>query len=307
MILRYLLQRAFLYLAILLGVVIFFILATYLIQATYAPAYSYSDAVTDGLQHVVQYFVSVAQGRWGVVFPRAEPAAVVRVVTEAYPRSMGLLLLALLVGTVAGVLLGTIASVGRRAGVSLATLSLSILGISAPAFFLAVLLQAAVVNLTTTTGVRLLSVGGFGWDDHLILPTIVLAARPMAQLARVTFVTLNRILAQDYIRTALAKGLSRNQMLLRHALRNAAIPVLTAVGVSLRFSLSSLPVVEVLFSWPGIGYRFYYDLLQGRARDPASLVAIVVLMGITFIVINLSLDVLYRILDPRLRANAARY
>jgi len=303
----YLLRRTVLYLVILLSVIVFFIPALYLIRATYTPSYSYGDAVADGVQHIFQYFGSVARGNWGVVSPRADPGAVVRVITESYPRSMGLLLLSLVVGGLAGILLGIIAAVGRRAGVSLFTLSLSILGISAPAFFLAVLFQAAVINLTTTTGVRLLSVGGFGWDDHLILPSLVLAARPMAQLARVTFVTLNQVLAQDYIRTALAKGLSRNQMLLRHALRNAAIPVLTAIGVSLRFSLSTLPVVEVLFSWPGIGYRFYYDLVQGRSRDPAGLVAIVVLMGLTFILINLLLDILYRLLDPRLRQSVVRY
>jgi len=102
-------------------------------------------------------------------------------------------------------------------------LSLSILGISAPAFFLIVILQAAVIRTTLTTGIRLMSVGGFGWDGHLILPTIVLAARPMAQVARVSSVILNHIFNQDYIRTALAKGLSTGQMFRQHALKNAAI------------------------------------------------------------------------------------
>lgn len=305
---RYLLRRAALYTAILLAIIMFFIPALYLIQATYTPAYSYGDALADGLQHVVNYFASVVQGNWGIVLPRADPATVTRVVTEAYPRSMGLLLISLTLGSMVGILLGTIAAVSRRAGISLATLSFSILGISAPAFFLAVVLQAVVVRVTVTTGVRLVTVGGFGWDEHLILPAIVLAARPMAQLARVTFVTLNRILSQDYIRTALAKGLSTNQMLRRHALKNAAIPILTAMSVSLRFSLSTLPVVEVLFSWPGIGYRFYQDLLRANRRtDPATLVAIVLLMGVTFISVNLLLDGLYRILDPRLRESISRY
>jgi len=305
---RYLLRRAALYLIILLAIVVFFILALYLIQATYTPAYPYGEALADGLGHVVSYFGSILQGNWGVISPRADPAAVERVVTESYPRSMGLLLLALALGSGVGILLGAIAAVSRRAGIWLSTMSLSILGISAPAFFLAVILQAAVVNFTAATGIRLMPVGGFGWDAHLILPTIVLAARPMAQLARVTFVTLTRILEQDYVRTALAKGLSTNQMLRRHALRNAAIPILTAVGVSLRFSLSTLPVVEVLFSWPGIGYTFYRDLIRGNPRsDPATLVAIVLLMGITFIIANLLLDALYRILDPRLRESISRY
>ncbi|MBU1879454.1 MAG: ABC transporter permease, partial [Chloroflexi bacterium] len=268
MIIVYLAKRAALYLVILLAIIVFFIPALYLIQATNAPNYSYGQALADGLQHVANYFVSVLQGNWGVVWPDADPQAVTRTITEAYVRSMGLLLVSLTLGSSAGILLGTIAAVTRRSSVSLATLGLSILGISAPAFFLAVVLQASVVNFNTATGIRLVTVGGFGWDEHLILPAIVLAARPMAQLARVTFVTLTRVLNQDYIRTALAKGLSTNQMLRRHALRNAAIPILTAMGVSLRFSLSTLPVVEVLFSWPGIGYRFVSDLGLLRNQRP---------------------------------------
>lgn len=167
-----------------------------------------------------------------------------RVITETYPRSMGLLLLSLGLGSAAGIFLGTTAALSRRAGVSLSTLGISILGISAPAFFLLVFLQAMVVNVMTATGIRLGPVGRFGWDDHLILPDVVLAARPTAQLARVTSVTLTNIMEQDYIRTALTKGLSTNQVFHHHALKNAAIPILTAAGVSLRFSLSTLPVVE---------------------------------------------------------------
>lgn len=305
---RYLFRRAVLYTAILLAIILFFIPVLYLIQATYNTRYSYGEALVEGLQHVVAYFASVAQGNLGVTNPEADPAAVKRVFTEAYPRSMGLLLLALALGTAIGVVLGSLAALKRRLSVSLTTLSLSILGISAPAFFLIVILQAGVIRITNTTGIRLVSVGGFGWDDHLVLPTIVLAARPMAQVARVTFVTLHRILAQDYIRTALAKGLSTNQMFRRHALKNAAIPILTAMGVSLRFSLSTLPVVEVLFGWPGIGFRFYRDLLHPEPRsDPATLVAVVLLMGVTFIVVNLLLDGFYHILDPRLRESLARF
>lgn len=308
MFIRYLFNRTILYTVILLTIIAFFILALNLMRSTYNPGYPLGDALADGIKQIGNYFVSVAQGRWGITNPHADPDAVVRIVTEAYPRSMGLLLLALGLGTGAGLILGTVAALTRRAGLSLFTLSLSILGISAPAFFLAVIFQATVIAITTNTGVRLLSVGGFGWDDHLVLPALVLAARPMAQVARVTFVSLNRILTQDYVRTALAKGLSTNQMLRRHALKNAAIPILTAMGMSLRFSLSTLPVVEVLFSWPGIGYYFYQGLFRANQRtDPASLVAIVVLMGITFIFINLLLDALYRILDPRLRESIARY
>lgn len=130
------------------------------------------------------------------------------------------------------------------------------------------------------------------------MPALVLATRPIAQIARVTFVSVSDVLAQDYVRTARSKGLREMAVMLHHVIRNAAIPILTTVGLSLRFSLSSLPVVEFFFGWPGVGFT----LLKAISRQDDNLaVALVLCLGALFILVNLILEVAYCLIDPRLR------
>jgi ABC-type dipeptide/oligopeptide/nickel transport system permease component len=203
--------------------------------------------------------------------------------------------------------------VARWAGLlPFVTLTVAILGISVPSFFLAVFFQDAVIRAYRMSAhVRILPVGGFGWDFHLVLPTLVLMMRPLAQISRVAFTTLSRLLEEDFVRTARAKGAPTLQVNVRHIFRNAAIPIITAMAVSLRFSLSSLPVVEILFGWPGIGYTFFLGVSRNYRGDyqlaflrspPAINVTILLMLGVTFFAINLALEFLYRVLDPRIRA-----
>src|SRR5690606_41705060 len=121
-----------------------------------------------------------------------------------------------------GALIGFAAARWRHSNRSLGLLMASIIGVSAPSFFVALLLQIAAITWTRQTGRALLPVAGFGWDKHLILPVLVLAARPIAQITRVTFVTVGDILDQDYVRTAYSKGLRGYQTRLHHVLPNAA-------------------------------------------------------------------------------------
>ena len=123
-------------------------------------------------------------------------------------------------------------------------MTLTLLGISLPSFTVAALLQIGEVYWYRRFGFRLVPVGGFGWDAHLVIPVLVLAARPLAHLTRITYMTFGEILSQDYVRTAHSKGLHGSVVMWGHAYPNAAIPILTALGVCLRFSLGSLPVVE---------------------------------------------------------------
>lgn len=209
-------------------------------------------------------------------------------------------------------LLWIVVAVARWAGfLPFLTLTIALLGISVPSFFLAVFYQDLVIRAYRLSAqVRILPVGGFGWDLHLVLPALVLMARPLAQISRVSFTTLSRLLEEDFVRTARAKGVPALLVNVRHIFRNAAIPIATAVGVSMRFSLSSLPVVEVLFGWPGIGYVFFqgvsrtyrgtYQLAFLRS-PPAINVTILLMLGLTFMLINLGLELLYRLLDPRIR------
>lgn len=226
------------------------------------------------------------------------PAPVASVMPQLVLNSLGLLLVSLLVASLLGVGLGLLAAQRRRSNWSVAIIIASMIGISVPSFFAAPLLQLLMVQWTRTFGEPLLPLGGFGWDKRLILPALVLAARPAAQITRMTMVSLSEVLGQDFIRVAQGKGLRGYLILWRHELPNIAIPVLTTVGLSLRFSLSSLPVVEFFFGWPGLGRT----LLQAIAlRDDNLTVALVLCLGLVFIGVNLLLELLYYRLDPRLR------
>jgi peptide/nickel transport system permease protein len=143
------------------------------------------------------------------------------------------------------------------------------------------------------------NIAGFGWDfDHMLLPVLVLVARPLAYLTRSSFISVGRVMEEDFIRTAHSKGLRMMDVVNVHALRNVAVPVLTAVGVSLRFSLGVLPIVEFFFVWPGMGLRMLEAI---QLRQTVTVVTLAVALGFTFLAINLLLDVVYRIVDPRLR------
>jgi len=250
------------------------------------------------------FFTDALQGEFGVVYTRRDSVPVQDVLADTYFKSMALLVAALALATVVGLTIGTIAGLSRRSRLTFPLLTLTVLGISTPTFFAALILQVAEIRFFQETNVRLVYVSGFGWDiQHMLLPVLVLAARPVAYITRATFLALNDILQQDYIRTAWAKGLPRRQIINPHALRNAAVPVLTSVGVSLRFALASLPIVEFFFAWPGLGSR----LLEAIRGNETQLVVLLALaLGLTFLLVNLALDLTYRLVDPRLREVAVR-
>ncbi len=239
------------------------------------------------------------KGDFGLTQTDSGVVSVGKVLREAYRNSMGLLLIALAGATLFGVYFGNVAAMTRRPSVSLSFLTITTIGISAPSFFAALLLQQGVIRYTASSGNRILSVAGFGWDfDHMLLPILVLSARPLAYITRASFLAFKNVLHQDFIRTAHAKGLRNSQTIWIHALKNTAVPVLTAVGVSLRFSLSTLPVVEFFFGWPGMGTQLLDAI---NARQTTIVVTLALALGLTFQLINLLLDISYRLIDPRLR------
>jgi glutathione transport system permease protein len=223
------------------------------------------------------------------------------IVQDAYMNSMVLLLVVLALSTVAGVLIGGITALVRRKVITIPLMMLTVLGISVPSFLAGLLLQLAELRYLDIFGRRLVSMAGFGWDlEHMLMPTLVLAARPLAYLTRTTFISVERVMQQDYIRTAFAKGLDLRQTVWVHALRNVAVPVCTAVGVSIRFSLSTLPVVEIFFAWPGMGRKLVEAI---NARQSPLVVALASMLGLTWLVTHLLLDIVYRVVDPRTREN----
>ena len=181
-------------------------------------------------------------------------------------------------------------------------LLVSVLGTSLPSFLLAMLLWIVNIQLHNRFDTPLLPLTGSGLDAHIILPALVLMARPLAQIAQVTYVTLQDIMRQDFVRVAYAKGRSRSGVVTGHALKNAAIPVMTTMGASLRYSLASLPIVESFFLWPGIGLLLLDAIRLGNAPLVTDLIAS---LGFLFLLLNLLLDFMYPWIDARLRDNGA--
>ena len=251
--------------------------------------------VTDDLASVM-----TPPGQSGMVTIRSMQ----QLLQDFFLRSLALLLLSMILGGLVGGLIGVLAAAWRRKQGSMGLIIISIIGVSTPSFFLGMLLQYLEITFYRHTGVRLLPVGGFGWDSHLVLPVLVLAARPIAQVARLSYVRLSEVLDQDFVRTARAKGLYKRRIWARHILPNALSTVLTAMGTSLRFSLSSLPVVEFLFGWPGVGSSMLTAIRRGQAYEATLLV---LTMGALFVIVNILLDVAYRWLNPHLRRTDAYF
>ena len=259
---------------------------------------STGEAAAVAVSDTVDYIGRLLQGDLGMTTAGSDSFLAIpvsQVIAERLPRSLALMGISLLSATIVGLTLG-ISAAKRGTKRSLAIIITTIIGVSVPSFFAAFLLQWAIVTLTRETGRTWLPVGGWGWDSHLILPVLVLAARPLAQITRVTFVSVRDVLDQDYIRTAYSKGLRHIQVMGWHVMRNAAIPTLVTISVSLSFILGSLPVVELYFGIPGIGFT----LLGAIARQDDDLaVALLLCLGILFLVVQFLLDIGNRLVDPR--------
>ncbi len=254
------------------------------------------EAALQAFLRTIQYFFNHPQTYY---WQKADIPAF-QLVSGILINSAGLLLIAIGIAFVLGILLGTGAAFSANKLFSGLIVLLATLGISTPSFLLAMLFWVANIQVHRSFDVQVLPSAGFGWDSHLIMPVLVLAMRPLAQIAQVTYVSLRDVLDQDYIRTARAKGLHERVVRYQHALRNVLIPVLTTIGTSLRFSLASLPVVELFFAWPGVGLT----LLQAiNLSMPTFVTDLILSLGIFFLMVNLGIDIVFPLIDSRLRAS----
>ncbi|MEP7003885.1 MAG: ABC transporter permease [Chloroflexota bacterium] len=239
------------------------------------------------------YFTSLASGSLGEATSTSilggQRRAMGDLLLDAYSKSMVLVLLAIGLATAVGILVGVLAAATQRARWRAALLTFTTLTVSLPSFLVAILLILFGAELTARAGIRLWPTFGYGIDNHLIVPVVVLALRPFAQIANFAYVATDEILHLDYIRTARAKGLVESLIFARHALPNAAVPIIGAVATGLSIALSTLPVVEVFFSWPGLGFA----LLQAVRRfDAATAGTLLGALAATIAVVRFGLDAL---------------
>jgi peptide/nickel transport system permease protein len=239
-----------------------------------------------------RYVGHLVRGDFGSSFAQGRPAIIV--VLERVPATLILTATAVALGIGMGIPAGVVAAVTANRVVDRAVMALVLLGQSVPTFWLGlVMIRLFAVNL------RWLPVSGYGTPLHLAMPALVLGFYLAALLARVTRSEMVEALAQDYVRTARAKGLSETAVTIAHALKNALLPIVTLIGLQLGALLGGAVITETVFAWPGIGALVLDAILR---KDYPVVLAAVELVAGAFILINMSLDLLYGVLDPRVRA-----
>jgi ABC-type dipeptide/oligopeptide/nickel transport system permease component len=233
---------------------------------------------------------------------------VIDVLMEALPGTLMLAFAAMLFATIAGIFLGILAAVKQNTWLDTSSIFASVIGISAPSFFMAIViayifgvvlhaytglpLTGSWFNIDETNGERYLTL------QNLILPAVTLGIRPLSIITQLTRSSMLDVLQQDYIRTAYAKGLSRNQVVYRHALRNALNPVITAITGWFAELLAGAFFVEYIFGWHGIG-KVTVDALE--KLDYPVVMGSVLFAATIFVLVNILADVLYGMIDPRIK------
>ncbi|MED4942201.1 ABC transporter permease [Heyndrickxia coagulans] len=212
---------------------------------------------------------------------------------RGFPVSFELGMTALLVAVLSGIVLGVFAALNHNGIIDYLAMTIAVLGISIPNFILAtMLIQEFAVNL------KILPAATWTSPAHMILPTAALAVSPMAIIARLTRSSLLEVLTQDYIKTARAKGLSPIKIIIKHALRNALMPVITILGTLTASILTGSFVIEKIFSIPGMGKYFVESI---NNRDYPVIMGTTVFYSIFLIIMLFLVDIAYGILDPRIK------
>jgi len=239
------------------------------------------------------YFAGLVRGNWGRSFHFQLP--VFSLVLQRYPATLQLAFCAMLVCAAIAIPAG-VASAARRGRAADRTISvLTLLGLSVPNFAL-----GPVLILIFSIGFGWLPVSGRGGFLHMILPAATLGAALAAILTRMVRSSMIEELSSDYVRTARAKGFAERAVLYRHAFPNALVPIITIIGLQFGTLLAGTIVTESIFAWPGIG-RLTVQAIQ--ARDYPLLQGCILMIALSYVVVNLLTDVVYSLVDPRIRVS----
>ncbi|MCZ8105444.1 MAG: ABC transporter permease [Burkholderiaceae bacterium] len=215
--------------------------------------------------------------------------------------TLSLAALTIVLATLIAVPLGTLAAWKQGSWIDRLVMGFSVLGFSVPVFVVGyILIGWFSVHLGgfPVQGYQRIGEGIGGWLHRLILPAFTLAVIYVALLARMTRTSVLEVLNEDYVRTARAKGLPNRKVLLYHALRNAAVPIVTVIGIGIALLIGGVVVTESVYNIPGLG-RLTVDAVL--ARDYPTVQAVILLFSLAYVLINLAIDLLYTVLDPRIR------
>jgi len=251
------------------------------------------------------YLGKVARGDLGYSYFFNLPVS--SLIGERVPATLALVLTSVLAAFLTGTTLGVLSSRRPNGALSQTINVLSLVGFSAPVFWLGmllVILLASVFPVFPVAGMRNIASDGRGVADvidvlyHLVLPAFTLGLVYLAQYSRLSRAAMLDVLGADYIRTARAKGLSERKVFYKHALRNAVLPVVTILGLQFGNVLAGAIVVETVFNWPGLGRLAYESVLR---RDYPTILGVLLFSSVVVIVMNQLTDLCYRLIDPRIK------
>jgi peptide/nickel transport system permease protein len=270
------------------------------------------------------YLASIAHGDLRVSIADTQPVG--QKLAQYFPATLELTLGAMLVATVLGIPAGVFAAIRHRSALDALTMSSVLLGVSIPVFWLGWMLVYLLAVVPSHFGLNLFPISGrisvnsfvparthlvvldallagngraaadAVW--HLVLPALTLGTIPLAIVAKITRSGMLEVLGSDYIRTARAKGLSRSAVIIKHALRNALIPIITVLGLQTGLLLGGAVLTESIFAWPGVG-RLAFDAISNR--DMPLINGCMLLFAAVFVVVNTAVDLLYAVANPRIR------
>lgn len=279
--------------------------------------YGLNDPVVD---RYIRYLKGVVQLDFGESLVSRRPVS--DDLRQYLPATLELTFWAMTFALVFGVPLGIISAVKKDSAIDAFGRVVSVLGLSVPSFWLAIVLQfiffaklgwfpdgqrlpvdvqppSSITSFYSIDALLTLDFSTFFTVmQHLALPAFVLGFISLAPIVRMMRSGMLEVLGQDYIRTARAKGLPGRLVINRHAVKNAVLPAITVIGLQLGLLLAGTVLVEIIFSWPGIG-RYAWDAIQ--RRDTSSLMSVTLIIGAGYVIANLIVDILYMFLDPRIR------
>ena len=227
--------------------------------------------------------------------------SVASLIGERIEPTLSLSFFTIVLAVLIAVPLGVLAAHRQGSWVDRLVMGFSVLGFSMPSFvigYILIYVFAVWLGWLPVQGYQRIAEGLGGWVRGLVLPSLTLAIIFVALIARMTRTSMLEVLSEDYIRTARAKGQNERKVLFRHALRNAAVPIVTVIGLSVALLIGGVIVTESVFTIPGLG-RLTVDAVS--ARDYPTIQAVILLFSFFYVMINLTVDMMYTLLDPRIR------
>ncbi len=247
----------------------------------------------------IRWVSHVVQGDLGISIFSNEP--VLKLVGQRLEPTVSLAMTTLFVAVTLAVTFGVVAAWKAGTWVDRLLMVISVVGFSVPVFvvgYLLIYLFAIELRWLPVQGYTPIAEGLGGWARNLVLPSVALGLAYVALIARITRASMLDVLSEDYIRTAKAKGVANNSMLLKHALKNAGVPIVTVIGIGVALLISGVVITETVFNIPGIG-RLVVDAIA--KRDYPIIQGVILIFSGVYVLVNLLVDLSYTLIDPRIR------